>query len=362
MDVELEYLRNQAVLGDVSSQINYLSALRVRISSLIQDPSKIFQRMLEQASGSQLTRFLPWEDVETILKVEGNTPENRNIVHSFYEEYFPRERVCSCENSYCRFCQGGNCVQFVDMSSWIEWLGPFCPGCALEMPIRYHGDYDFLNYLTTGTAGSVCRCRLCLDLTIQARNVLQFRSPNLEITFINPTSMNSKAEEHQSIQIGTRVPQRWVYGLLPPAITRMGMPDQLFLADPKYQPRSPESPPSVEPWGHQHPYGFLHLSTISNRSFTRQDTVPAIIVLHKWNHLNGRIWKVLPELPEPRSNPEDSEIPWNYGYEEDEFGVPHGRSRKVPCPQCGTLSREAECFDVGGHWIFCPKCSLIDII
>jgi predicted RNA-binding Zn-ribbon protein involved in translation (DUF1610 family) len=58
--------------------------------------------------------------------------------------------------------------------------------------------------------------------------------------------------------------------------------------------------------------------------------------------------------------PEPEEVPWNY-YEQDEIGECHSRSRKIPCPECGTLSRESQCFDVGGHWISCPQCGLIDL-
>jgi predicted RNA-binding Zn-ribbon protein involved in translation (DUF1610 family) len=39
-----------------------------------------------------------------------------------------------------------------------------------------------------------------------------------------------------------------------------------------------------------------------------------------------------------------------------------GRSArgKCPCPECGTISKFTACSDVGGLWIWCEKCGLID--
>ena len=45
-------------------------------------------------------------------------------------------------------------------------------------------------------------------------------------------------------------------------------------------------------------------------------------------------------------------MPWVNG-EFDDSGAPHSRHREVPCPKCGRMARESECFDVGGHWIIC---------
>lgn len=44
----------------------------------------------------------------------------------------------------------------------------------------------------------------------------------------------------------------------------------------------------------------------------------------------------------------------------DTYGEPHGQDRVITCPQCGEKAREAMCFDVGGHWIFCDNCGVID--
>jgi hypothetical protein len=50
---------------------------------------------------------------------------------------------------------------------------------------------------------------------------------------------------------------------------------------------------------------------------------------------------------------------WAY-HELDPSGAYHQRSRTMPCPDCGQPARESECADVGGHWVFCRGCGVID--
>lgn len=38
----------------------------------------------------------------------------------------------------------------------------------------------------------------------------------------------------------------------------------------------------------------------------------------------------------------------------------HAARGKYPCPNCKTISTISACSDVGGIWLRCPKCGLID--
>jgi hypothetical protein len=49
---------------------------------------------------------------------------------------------------------------------------------------------------------------------------------------------------------------------------------------------------------------------------------------------------------------------WAY-HELDPSGAYHQRSRPAVC-DCGAAAWESECADVGGHWVFCLACGVVD--
>lgn len=45
----------------------------------------------------------------------------------------------------------------------------------------------------------------------------------------------------------------------------------------------------------------------------------------------------------------------------DQFGYSHSARRDVTCPKCEGEASETTCEDVGGHWLICDTCGVIDL-
>lgn len=73
-------------------------------------------------------------------------------------------------------------------------------------------------------------------------------------------------------------------------------------------------------------------------------------------------WKHPEPLPPPTVPPRTDLGDGGWRLKEfDTLGFAHGQDRYVPCPDgCGDTAREAVCYDVGGHWWFCPTCGVLD--
>lgn len=89
------------------------------------------------------------------------TPENMEKVWQLFSQ--AGIRGCSCENEHCKVCRAEGCFYPANLDSFIEYLGPFCDGCAEEMPIEYHG-YDAGFHEDNTKNNIVCGCKKCRKL------------------------------------------------------------------------------------------------------------------------------------------------------------------------------------------------------